>query len=422
MIIEDIFAIEILDSRGNPTVEATVLLASGVQASASVPSGASTGLREAVELRDDDKSRYGGKGVLKALQHINSIIAEHLIDEPVVNQETIDRILIELDGTGNKGKLGANAILAVSLAVAKAAAEELGIPLYRWLGGLQACVLPIPMMNVINGGVHADNNLDIQEFMIVPKGFESFSRALQAGVETYHHLKKQLKAKGYATSIGDEGGFAPNLKSHREALDLLVESIQKAGYHPGEEIGLALDVAASELYREGAYHLPGEGKENLSYEELMEWYEELLSQYPIISIEDGMAEDDWDGWKTLTQTLGNRIQLVGDDIFVTNPNILKDGIQQGVANSVLIKLNQIGTLTETFDTIHLAKRHGYTTVVSHRSGETEDTFMADLAVASRAGQIKTGAPCRSERTAKYNRLLRIEHELGKGAIYAGTLF
>lgn len=416
--IVDVRARQILDSRSNPTVEAEVILEDGTVGRAAVPSGASTGIFEAVELRDNDKSIYNGKGVLKAVDNVNILIAEQLIGLNVLDMTYIDKVLIELDGTPNKEKLGANAMLGVSLACARAGAEYLGIPLYKYLGGVNAKVLPVPMMNIINGGKHADNNVDLQEFMIMPCGAESFSDALRMSSEVYHTLKKLLKEKGYNTGVGDEGGFAPDLKSNEEAVMIIVEAIEKSGYVPGKEIFIALDPASSEIYENGKYNLKGEGK-TLNSAEMVAYYENLVNKYPIISIEDGMAEEDWDGWKMLTDKLGKRIQLVGDDLFVTNTKRLKKGIEKGVANSILIKLNQIGTLTETFDAIEMAERAGYTAVVSHRSGETEDTIIADLVVAVNAGQIKTGAPARTERVAKYNQLLRIEEELGETAEYKG---
>jgi len=417
--IIDIYAREILDSRGNPTVEVEVYLESGVMGRAAVPSGASTGEREALELRDGDKGRYLGKGVLKAVKHVNEIIAEALIGWEVTDQTGIDRKLLELDGTDFKSNLGANALLGVSLAVAKAASEESGLPLYQYLGGANAKELPLPMMNIINGGAHADNNVDIQEFMIMPVGAESFAEALRMGAEIFHALKKVLKDKGYNTAVGDEGGFAPNLKSNEEALEVIMAAIEAAGYKPGDDVMLALDVAASELFKDGKYHLGAEKQPIKSPAELVEFYADLVDRYPIVSIEDGMAENDWDGWKLLTERLASRIQLVGDDLFVTNTKILKEGIQKGIANSILIKVNQIGTLTETLDAIEMAKRAGYTAVVSHRSGETEDTTIADLAVATNAGQIKTGSLCRTDRVCKYNQLLRIEDELGEVAEFRG---
>lgn len=416
--IVDVRARQILDSRSNPTIEAEVILEDGTVGRAAVPSGASTGIFEAVELRDNDKSIYNGKGVLKAVDNVNILIAEQLIGLNVLDMTYIDKVLIELDGTPNKEKLGANAMLGVSLACARAGAEYLGIPLYKYLGGVNAKVLPVPMMNIINGGKHADNNVDLQEFMIMPCGAESFSDALRMSSEVYHTLKKLLGEKGYNTGVGDEGGFAPDLKSNEEAVMIIVEAIEKSGYVPGKEIFIALDPASSEIYENGRYNLKGEGK-ILSSAEMVAYYENLVNKYPIISIEDGMAEEDWDGWKMLTDKLGKKIQLVGDDLFVTNTKRLKKGIEKGVANSILIKLNQIGTLTETFDAIEMAERAGYTAVVSHRSGETEDTTIADLVVAVNAGQIKTGAPARTERVAKYNQLLRIEEELGETAEYKG---
>lgn len=419
-IIADVYAREVLDSRGNPTVEVEVWTESGAFGRALVPSGASTGAFEAVELRDGNKSRYLGKGVMKAVENVNTIIAEEIIGLSVFDQASIDRLMIELDGTPNKGKLGANAILGVSLAVAKAAADELGMPLYQYIGGINSKTLPVPMLNILNGGKHADNNVDIQEFMIMPVGALNFREALRMGTEVFHSLKSVLQAKGLNTAVGDEGGFAPNLSSNEEALKTLVEAIEKAGYKPGEEIALALDVAATELFDEDkkVYNLAGEGR-SLTVEEMIDFYEALVNKYPIISIEDGLAEDDWEGWKLLTERLGKRIQLVGDDLFVTNTERLKKGIELDVANSILIKLNQIGTLTETLDTIEMAKINGYTAVISHRSGETEDTTIADLAVATNAGQIKTGAPSRTDRVAKYNQLLRIEDKLGEESIYKG---
>ncbi|MED0663084.1 phosphopyruvate hydratase [Geobacillus thermodenitrificans] len=418
--IIDVYAREVLDSRGNPTVEVEIYTEEGGFGRALVPSGASTGEYEAVELRDGDKNRYLGKGVLKAVENVNEVIAPEIIGLEVTDQVAIDRALIELDGTENKGKLGANAILGVSLAVARAAADELGLPLYQYLGGFNAKTLPVPMMNILNGGAHADNNVDIQEFMIMPVGAESFREALRMGAEIFHSLKAVLKAKGYNTAVGDEGGFAPNLKSNEEALQTIIEAIEKAGYKPGEQVMLAMDVASSELYNkeDGKYHLEGEGVVKTS-EEMVAWYEELVSKYPIISIEDGLDENDWEGHKLLTERLGHKVQLVGDDLFVTNTKKLAEGIEKGVGNSILIKVNQIGTLTETFDAIEMAKRAGYTAVVSHRSGETEDSTIADIAVATNAGQIKTGAPSRTDRVAKYNQLLRIEDELGHTAIYQG---
>lgn len=417
--IVDIYAREILDSRGNPTLEVDVFLESGAFGRAAVPSGASTGEREALELRDGDKARYLGKGVLKAVDNVNNEIADELIGMEADDQVGIDMRMIELDGTEYKSKLGANAILGVSLAVAKAAADEAGQPLYKYIGGAGARELPLPMMNIINGGAHADNNVDIQEFMIMPAGAKNFAEALRMGAEIFHALKSVLKGKGYNTSVGDEGGFAPNLKSNEEALEVIMEAIVKAGYKPGEDVLLALDVASSELFRDGVYTLENETQKTKTAVQMVDFYENLVNKYPIISIEDGMAENDWDGWKLLTDRLGKRIQIVGDDLFVTNPKILKEGIQKGIANSILIKLNQIGTLTETLEAIEMAKRAGYTTVISHRSGETEDTTLADLAVAVNAGQIKTGSLCRTDRVAKYNQLLRIEDELDSTALFRG---
>lgn len=417
--IIDVYAREVLDSRANPTVEVEVELEDGSMGRAIVPSGASTGAFEAVELRDGDKSRFLGKGVLKAVQNVNEIIAPELIGMNVFDQPLIDKVMIELDGTDNKGKLGANAILGVSLAVARAAAASLGLPLYQYIGGVNAKVLPVPMMNILNGGKHADNNVDLQEFMAMPVGATSFAEALRMGAEVYHSLKKTLAAKGYNTAIGDEGGFAPDLKSNEEAIQVIVEAIEKAGYKPGEQVSIAMDPAATELYKEdGKYHLDGEGKV-LTSEEMVSFYENLVNKYPIVSIEDGLAEEDWDGWKLMTERLGNRIQLVGDDLFVTNTERLSKGIKLGVTNSILIKLNQIGTLTETIEAIQMAQRAGYTAVVSHRSGESEDSTIADLVVAMNAGQIKTGAPARTDRVAKYNQLLRIEDELGEISEYLG---
>ncbi|WP_438799591.1 phosphopyruvate hydratase [Alkalicoccobacillus porphyridii] len=418
-MITDIHAREVLDSRGNPTVEVEVYLESGEWGRALVPSGASTGEYEAVELRDGG-DRFMGKGVLQAVANVNDIIAPELIGEDSLDQLGIDKLLLELDGTKNKAKLGANAILGVSMAVAHAAAKALGLPLYVYLGGFNAKTLPVPMMNIINGGEHADNNVDIQEFMIMPVGAENFKHAVQIGAEIFHNLKAVLKSKGYNTAVGDEGGFAPNLSSNEEALQTIIEAIEKAGYKPGEEVQLAMDVASSELFNkeDGKYHLSGEGKVFTS-EELVGFYEELVSKYPIISIEDGLDENDWDGHKLLTEKLGDKVQLVGDDLFVTNTEKLAEGIEKGISNSILIKVNQIGTLTETFEAIEMAKRAGYTAVISHRSGETEDATIADIAVATNAGQIKTGAPSRTDRVAKYNQLLRIEDELADVAIYGG---
>ncbi|HEU5448406.1 MAG TPA: phosphopyruvate hydratase [Acidimicrobiia bacterium] len=414
-IIEQVVAREILDSRGQPTVEVDVELSSGARGRAAVPSGASTGAHEALELRDGG-DRYGGKGVLTAVAHVNGEITDAVMGMPAVAQRDIDGLMIELDGTDGKSRLGANAILGVSLAVARAAADELDTPLYRYLGGVNASVLPVPMMNVLNGGAHADSNVDLQEFMVVPLGAASFSECMRWGAETYQALKGLLKERGLATALGDEGGFAPNLESNEAALALLVEAIGKAGYTPGEEIALALDVASTEFYADGVYNLSGEGKA-YSSNDFIAYLGGLCDRYPIVSIEDGMAEDDWEGWRELTAQLGSRVQLVGDDLFVTNPQRLQRGIDEGIANSILIKLNQIGTVTETLDTMSLAARAAYTCVVSHRSGETEDSFIASLAVGTGAGQIKTGAPARSDRVAKYNELLRIEEDLGETAVY-----
>ena len=410
---------EILDSRGNPTVEAEVVLDSGVAGRAAVPSGASTGSREALELRDKDPGRYLGKGVTRAVRNIDEEIGPKIMGWDAMDQVGLDRFMIGLDGTENKGRLGANAVLAVSMAVARAAAEESMLPLYRYLGGVSACLLPVPLMNVLNGGAHADNNLDIQEFMIVPAGAPAFREALRMGAETFHHLKKVLHSKGYGTGVGDEGGFAPNLQSNEEAMDMLVQAIEAAGYRPGKDVFIALDAAASEFFEGGVYNLKAEAKPEKSAEEMIAYYESLASRYPLISIEDGMAEGDWDGWKGLTERLGSKIQIVGDDVFVTNTRILARGIQEGSANSILIKLNQIGTVTETMEAIAMASRAGWTAIVSHRSGETEDTTIADLAVGAGTGQIKTGSLSRTDRVAKYNRLLRIEEELGESARYAG---
>jgi len=417
--IIDIYAREILDSRGNPTVEVEVALETGVIGRAAVPSGASTGEREALELRDGDKSRYLGKGVLKAVEHVNDVIAIDLIGWEASDQIGIDRKLLELDGTDFKSKLGANALLGVSMACAKAAAEDAGLPLYQYIGGANAKELPLPMMNIINGGEHADNNVDIQEFMIMPAGAESFKEALRMGAEIFHALKKVLKDKGYNTSVGDEGGFAPDLKSNEEALQVIMEAIEAAGYKAGEDVLLALDVAASEIYKDGKYNFANEAQPIKTAAETVAFYEELVDRYPIISIEDGLAENDWDGWKLMTDKLSSKIQIVGDDLFVTNTKILKEGIDKGITNSILIKVNQIGTLTETLEAIEMAKRAGYTAVVSHRSGETEDTTIADLAVATNAGQIKTGSLCRTDRICKYNQLLRIEDELDETAVFRG---
>ena len=416
--IVDVHAREILDSRGFPTVEAEVEVETGVRAAACVPSGASTGKKEAIELRDGEPKRYLGKGVTRAVEHVKTEIREALIGLEVSRQTFIDNTMVDLDGTDNKSRLGANAILAVSLAAARAAATESGLPLYRYLGGAGAMRLPTPMMNVINGGAHADNGLDIQEFMLVPLSAPSFNEALRCGAEVFHHLKKILAKKGLATGVGDEGGFAPRLPGNEAAIQLVLEAINEAGYEPGREVAVALDCASSEFFEDGAYHLKSEGKK-LRPQEFCSVLESWVSRYPIVSIEDGMAETDWDGWKMLTQRLGNRTQLVGDDVFVTNPKILREGIDAGVANALLVKVNQIGTLTETLQAVEIAKRAKYATVMSHRSGETEDSFIADLAVASNALQIKTGSLSRSERLAKYNRLLRIEEELGNAASYAG---
>ncbi len=416
--IVDVIAREILDSRGNPTVEADVVLESGVSGRAAVPSGASTGSREAVELRDGDSARYGGKGVTKAIEHVNTEICEAVLGLDGTEQGLVDRTLIDLDGTGDKSRLGANALLAVSCAVAKAAAEECSLPLYRYLGGAGEMQLPVPLMNVINGGAHANNRIDLQEFMLVPLGAPTFREALRYGAEVFHTLKKLIDARGMPTTVGDEGGFAPNLDSNEAALQLLVEAIDKAGYTPGTDIALALDCAASEFHRDGAYRLESENRA-LTSKEFADVLATWCDKYPIVSIEDGMAEDDWDGWKYLTDRLGKRVQLVGDDIFVTNTKILKQGIAKGVANSILIKINQIGTLSETFAAITMATRAGYTSVVSHRSGETEDSMIADIAVGTNAGQIKTGSLSRSDRIAKYNQLLRIEEDLGDAASFPG---
>jgi len=416
--ITDVYAREVLDSRGNPTVEVEVLTESGAFGSAIVPSGASTGEYEAVELRDDEQNRYLGKGVLKAVDNVNEVISPEIIGLNVTQQNEIDHLMIELDGTDNKGKLGANAILGVSMATAHAASMYLDVPLYNYLGGFNANTLPTPMMNILNGGDHADNNVDIQEFMIIPVSASTFKEALRLGTEVFHALKNVLQEKGLNTAVGDEGGFAPNLSSNEEALQTMIDAIEVAGYKPGEDVKLAMDVASSEFYKDGKYHLQGEGITRTS-EEMVDWYEQLVEKYPIISIEDGLDEDDWHGHKLLTERLGDRIQLVGDDLFVTNTNKLAKGIEEEVGNSILIKVNQIGTLTETFAAIEMAKRAGYTSVISHRSGETEDTTIADLAVATNAGQIKTGAPSRTDRVAKYNQLLRIEDELAKMGSYAG---
>jgi len=416
--IVDVFAREILDSRGNPTVEAEVILESGILGRAAVPSGASVGTKEAVELRDNDSQRYFGKGVLKAVENVNSEISEALMGLDAIEQNFIDQTLIDLDGTDNKARLGANAILAVSLAVAKAAAEDSGMPLYRYLGGSGPMSMPVPMMNVINGGVHANNNIDLQEFMIVPLGAQSFREALRYGAEIFHTLKKMLHEKHMTTTVGDEGGYAPNLKNNEAALQLIVEAIEQAGFIPGADVAIALDFASSEIFKDGKYHLASDNL-SLSSDQLVDYISTWVGKYPIISIEDGMSEHDWDGWKLLTSKIGSSVQLVGDDVFVTNPNILKEGIAQEIANSILIKINQIGSLTETFSAIEIAKCAGYTSVISHRSGETEDTTIADIAVATNALQIKTGSLSRSDRLAKYNQLLRIEEDLGDSANFAG---
>lgn len=421
MLIQDINAREVLDSRGNPTVEAEIITVNGTIGRAIVPSGASTGKHEAVELRDGNKKRYMGKGVLKAVENVRETIGEAIVGQSVFDQIAIDQIMIDLDGTPNKASLGANAMLAVSLAVAKAAAQESGLSLYRYLGGVNACTLPVPMMNILNGGAHADNSVDIQEFMVMPVGAESFADGLRMGTEIFHSLKKVLQGKKYATSVGDEGGFAPNLASNEEAVEIILAAIEKAGYTPGEDVFLALDAAASEFYDEelGVYCFKKSDKRRFTSEEMVGFWEGWARKYPIISIEDGLFEDDWAGWKLLTERLGNRLQLVGDDLFVTNTQRLARGINEGVANSILVKVNQIGTLTETIRAVQLATRNAYTSVMSHRSGESEDTTIADLAVALNTGQIKTGSASRSDRIAKYNQLLRIEEELGEAAIYAG---
>jgi enolase len=416
--IIDIHGREILDSRGNPTVEVEVVLESGATGRAAVPSGASTGTHEAVELRDGDKSRYGGKGVLKAVESVNGELFDALSGLEASDQAALDRTMIDLDGTPNKARLGANAILGVSLAVAKASAEEADMPLYRYVGGVNARLLPVPMMNIINGGAHADNPIDIQEFMVMPVGVASIGEAIRAGAEVFHALKKLLHDAGHNTAVGDEGGFAPNLASTGEAIEYVMRAIENAGYRPGQDVALALDAASTEFFKKGVYHLDGEGKK-LGSHELVRYWEDLVGRFPIVSIEDGMAEDDWDGWKTLTEAIGGKVQLVGDDVFVTNPIRLEDGIRRGVANSILIKVNQIGTLSETLDAVEMAHKAGYTAVMSHRSGETEDSTIADLAVATNCGQIKTGSLSRSDRLAKYNQLLRIEEGLGIAARYAG---
>lgn len=416
--IFDIHAREVLDSRGNPTIEVEVELESGAVGRAIVPSGASTGAHEAIELRDGDKRRFLGKGVLKAVQNVNEVVAPELIGEEATDLIDIDGALLGLDATQNKGNLGANAILGVSMAVAKAAAVEYDLPLYRYLGGFFAHTLPTPMMNILNGGQHADNTVDIQEFMVVPHGAPTFREAVRMGAEVFHNLKSVLTSKGLTTTVGDEGGFAPNLKNSEEAIEVILAAIEKAGYTPGEHCSIALDVASTEMYRDGKYHFEGEGVTRTA-DELIAYYEALTSKYPIISIEDGLSEDDWDGWFNLTKALGSKVQLVGDDLFVTNTDRLARGIQAGVGNSILVKVNQIGTLTETFACVEMAKRAGYTSIISHRSGETEDVTIADIAVATNAGQIKTGAPSRTDRVAKYNQLMRIEESLGAAAVYAG---
>lgn len=415
-IIYDVYAREVLDSRGNPTVEVEVTLESGICGRAIVPSGASTGEREALELRDGDSKRYKGKGVTKAVNNVNKTIAPEIEGLDVIDQAYIDNLLIELDGTENKSKLGANAILGVSMACARAAADYIDLPLYQYIGGIRGRELPVPMMNVINGGVHAQNSLDVQEFMIVPAGADCFKEALRMGAEVFHTLKGILKDKGYSTGVGDEGGFAPQIKSTKEALDILMTAIQKTGYKPGRDVLLAIDVAASELYKKGKYHIDGNVWDS---EKLIDFYESIIRKYPIISIEDGFAQNDWKGWQAFTERCASKIQIVADDIFVTNPKIFMEGIKKGIANSILIKLNQIGTVTETLTTIEIARKAGYTCVISHRSGETEDTFIADLAVATNAGQIKTGSASRSERIAKYNQLMRIEDEMGDLALFSG---
>jgi enolase len=419
MYIEEIIASEVLDSRGNPTVEARVLLMDGTEASAIVPSGASTGEKEAVELRDGDPKRYGGKGVLKAVENVNETLAPELVEMEVTEQRAIDQMMIEIDGTPNKATLGANATLAVSLAVAKAAAAYLGMPLYRYLGGANACVLPVPCMNVINGGKHADNTVDFQEFMVAPHNAPSFEEAIRMGMETFHALKSILHKKGLSTAVGDEGGFAPNLKSNDEAVEVILEAIEKAGYKPGDDISICLDPATSEMVKDGKYLFFKSTQELKTSEQMVELWTSWARQYPIISLEDGMGENDWDGWKALTESIGSTVQLVGDDLFCTNAAILAEGIKAGIANSVLVKVNQIGTLTETLDTIALAQKYQYTHMTSHRSGESEDTTIADLAVATSSGQIKTGSGCRGERVAKFNQLLRIERQLGRSAKFAG---
>lgn len=419
--IMDILAREIFDSRGNPTVEVDVLVASGVVGRAAVPSGASTGKREALELRDTRSKRLGGKGVTRAVKNVNQKIAPAVIGMDAADQTALDRMMIELDGTSNKSKLGANAILGVSMAAARAAAQAFGLPLYRYLGGINARYLPLPMMNIVNGGAHAANNLDIQEFMIIPVGAKSIAQAVEMGAETFHTLKKILKKKGLNTAVGDEGGFAPDLRSNEEAIKLIIQAVKSAGFKPGKEVGIALDAAASEFFKNGKYLLKSENKK-LKSEEMIEYYQALIDKYPIVSIEDGLAEQDWDNWEMMTDQLGGTVQVVGDDIFVTNPKIFSKGIEEGIGNSILIKLNQIGTVTETLDAIEMAKRVGYTTVVSHRSGETEDTFISDLVVGVNGGQIKTGSLSRTDRIAKYNQLIRIENELGRDALFADDIF
>lgn len=415
--IADIHARQILDSRGNPTVEVDVLTDNGIMGRAAVPSGASTGIHEAVELRDGDKKVYLGKGVLKAVENVNDIIAEQLLGWSVSDQVGIDKKLLEIDGTENKAKLGANAVLAVSLAVAKAAAQEANLPLYRYIGGVNANILPVPMMNILNGGVHADNKIDYQEYMIIPHGASSFSEALRWGTEIFHELKSVLKKKGYSTNVGDEGGFAPDIQSNEEAIETVLEAIKSAGYEPGTQVSIALDAASSEMYKDGKYKFYKSTGKELTADEMVAYWVEWVNKYPIVSIEDGMAEEDWEGWKKLTDALGNKIQLVGDDLFVTNSKILKRGIDNGITNSILIKVNQIGTLTETIQAVQMAQHAGFTTVMSHRSGETEDTTIADLAVALNCGQIKTGSASRTDRIAKYNQLLRIEEQLGDDAVF-----
>lgn len=417
-IIYEVRAREVLDSRGNPTVEVEIELEDGTLGRSIVPSGASTGAHEAVELRDGDQTRYMGKGVLQAVDHVNDVIGPELVGMDVLDQVGIDHLMIEMDGTPNKANLGANAILGVSMASAHAAAEYLGLPLYVYLGGFNARTLPVPMMNILNGGAHADNNVDIQEFMVMPVGAESFREAVRMGAEIFHQLKSVLKEKGLNTAVGDEGGFAPNLSSNEEAIQVILTAVERAGYRPGSDVFLALDVASTEMFKDGVYHLEGEGTKKTSAE-MVAWYEELTTKYPIRSIEDGLAEDDWEGWKLLTERLGQKIQLVGDDLFVTNTDRLEEGIAKGIGNSILVKVNQIGTLTETFEAIEMAKRAGYTAVISHRSGETEDVTIADIAVATNAGQIKTGAPSRTDRVAKYNQLMRIEDALDYTSTFAG---